>query len=552
LRAKDYGSLLSYADFISKQTYSSASKHFEANQLALLIKKFPWGARIPGLDPEANALKKFHHAEHLCRRVNQRFSLYDGLRSPHEEYLASMRHFISYVLGTFEIGNVIAECGFGPGASIGVGGDATSLADKLLSPVWTVSPSALCYSAHAYNRNPQLRELAAMIRKESYAVCYDTECCDNVEESQNSSWFEHRVEIATYNKVAFVPKTALVHRTIAIEPLWNGYLQKGTDLFMRKRLKRIGIDLSDQSLNQKLAREGSFDSNDPFVTIDLSSASDSIATSVVKNLVHPEWFAYLNDVRSRNYLMQGVVTPYNKFVSMGNGFCFPLETLIFVAACHAVKCGKPGIDFSVYGDDIIVRQSKAIDLLRLLKVLGFRANTDKTFLEGPFRESCGADWFGGEDVRPFTLDYELDSVQNIFKFLNLSQRNKLSRAYFCEVRPVIFNRLPSDICFCRPFTGNADTAIEVEMDHFMTTPSALWVKSLRAWSWHEIDSLSVPSDGTLNRDGYSVTLVIAALTGAASHMPFSLRRKTKARIVRKCGSGASSNWLPALRYQTPW
>lgn len=247
-----------------------------------------------------------------------------------------------------------------------------------------------------------------------------------VDRSRFSDKFRERVRLVEHNKITFVPKTAKTHRSIAVEPLVNGYVQKGIDQVMRKRLRRIGIDLSDQSGNSEYARLGSLDNSDQsFVTIDLSMASDSLATEVVRQLVPAAWFELLNALRSKSFLLDDVEYKFEKFCSMGNGFCFPLQTLIFTAACKAVGAGVPGLDFKVYGDDIIVRRCHAEPVIRLLGELGFKTNTDKTFITGPFRESCGRDWFSGEDVRPFILDFRLDSVEALIKFHNLSVETSL-------------------------------------------------------------------------------------------------------------------------------
>ena len=116
-----------------------------------------------------------------------------------------------------------------------------------------------------------------------------------------------------------------------MEPLLNGFVQKGTDLEMRRLLRKVGIDLSDQSHNQRLAKRGSEGGFNPYCTIDLSAASDSLSYEVVKSFLPAEWFEYLCDIRAPRFLLAGAdhTERYEKFCSMGNGFCFPLQTLLF-------------------------------------------------------------------------------------------------------------------------------------------------------------------------------------------------------------------------------
>jgi hypothetical protein len=82
---------------------------------------------------------------------------------------------------------------------------------------------------------------------------------------------------------------------------------------------------------------------------------------------------------------------------MGNGATFCLETLIFAAACYAVGESRP----TVYGDDIIIDVGRYPQLLRFMRFLGFRINEDKTHTSGPFRESCGGNYYHGTDITPF-------------------------------------------------------------------------------------------------------------------------------------------------------
>lgn len=532
LELDDINGLVHLADSLSKQSYVDATHHFVANQFALLIKKYPFPPGLNTFDPEGSATRKFLATEHKCHRVNQRFRCYSK-RSPYEPKLQVMRQFISYVLGDEpDLPAIYAQSGFGPGANVGIHGNATNAARKILASRWSVSPSALAYASAAMVSHAQLLEFVS--EKNAQGIyCHDVPFgYDSIKDK--SSYVNH-------NKITFVPKTVLVHRTIAIEPCLNGYIQKGIDEEMRKRLLRIGINLRDQSVNQEFAREGSLsDCADSFVTIDLSSASDSIATEVVRNLLPYEWFNLLNSTRSKNGMIGGELITYEKFCSMGNGFCFPLETLIFTAAAKAAGCGRPGIDFVVYGDDIIVRKRFAAELISLLRVLGFSVNSEKTFLEGPFRESCGADWFGGKDVRPFTLDFALDSVEAVIKFLNLTKRNDLTSSFFEDFGFDTF-KVPHAYRYVRPVPGNDNTAVTVSLVEFMSSPYAVWDRSLQCWSWREFSYSAVRDSGIRKEKGYNLALVYGALSGTSSQCPFSVRRKSHTKIRRMAYSTVGVN-----------
>jgi hypothetical protein len=109
-----------------------------------------------------------------------------------------------------------------------------------------------------------------------------------------------------------------------------------------------------------------------------------------------------------------------KFSSMGNGFTFELESLIFWALSKSVS------DFvSVYGDDIIVDSTCRDRFVDLFRFCGFTTNESKSFWSGPFRESCGKHYFQGTDVTPI---YQKDSDENIENLL--ASLNRLRRWYY--------------------------------------------------------------------------------------------------------------------------
>jgi hypothetical protein len=188
---------------------------------------------------------------------------------------------------------------------------------------------------------------------------------------------------------------------------------------MRRKLRlKCGLDLDDQIPNQEMACRGSIDGS--LATIDLSSASDTVARELVRFLLPHEWFERLDLCRSKVGLLDGEWLRYEKFSSMGNGYTFELETLIFWSL--AVSCVKllelDPFEVRVYGDDIIV-PSKAYDyLIEVLTFCGFTANSSKSFREGPFRESCGKDFYDGLEVRPFFQKESLDGVETLFRLAN--------------------------------------------------------------------------------------------------------------------------------------
>ena len=200
-----------------------------------------------------------------------------------------------------------------------------------------------------------------------------------------------------------VPKDATKRRAIAIEPSVNVYLQLAVGSYMKRRLSLHGIDLiHGQQKHQEMARVGSL--TGCYATIDLSCASDTVAAELVRYLLPAEWLDLLETLRSPfiEISRKGWVR-LEKFSSMGNGFTFELESLIFASLAYAAGCGEHELGFSVFGDDIIVPTDFATEVLRLLSFCGFETNDRKTFISGPFRESCGGDYFLGVRVTPHYL-----------------------------------------------------------------------------------------------------------------------------------------------------
>jgi hypothetical protein len=190
---------------------------------------------------------------------------------------------------------------------------------------------------------------------------------------------------------------------------------------MRQRLKMWGLDLSSQERNRYLAQIGSIKGS--FATIDLSNASDTICCELVRFLLPVSWLHALELTRTTSIEYEGSFRNLHRFSSMGNGFTFELETLIFLALSY-VSMGKSSRkNIAVYGDDIIVPTSDYESVCVMLTAVGFVVNKEKSFASGPFRESCGADWFLGKPVRPFYIKEVPTNVASL-----ISMANGLKRA----------------------------------------------------------------------------------------------------------------------------
>ena len=228
------------------------------------------------------------------------------------------------------------------------------------------------------------------------------------------------------NRFTTVAKEATKKRGICIEPLGNLFVQLGLGGDLKRRLGRVGLHvgrnspgadplqrlrrgqpLDGQAHHQRMAHDGSVTGE--WATIDLSNASDTIAYYLVKWLIPSAWFELFSMSRSPYTLLGKTWVRLEKFSSMGNGFTFELESLIFSSLAAAVSGLKVGVDCFAYGDDIIVPGHAARDVVAIMKACGFTPNDRKTFIDGPFRESCGGDFFAGTNVRPCYADSEFCS-----------------------------------------------------------------------------------------------------------------------------------------------
>jgi hypothetical protein len=248
-------------------------------------------------------------------------------------------------------------------------------------------------------------------------------------------------------KVITVPKTLKTPRIIAVEPVYMQYMQQGLRRAFEKAVKvsNFGslIDYSSQIPNQEMALQGSLQGS--LATLDLSDASDRVSNQLVRYLLHdfPVLLGAIDATRSRSadVLGHGVIR-LAKFASMGSALCFPIESLVFATismmACYEEFKGdlEPGSPYHrrnfimkyigsvrTYGDDIIVPTRFARAVADKLESYGMKVNHAKSFWTGRFRESCGKEYFQGEDVTyikakavlPSRQQHEAERVISIVK-----------------------------------------------------------------------------------------------------------------------------------------
>ena len=480
-RSRSYATLVREAGALTKQMYGDPEEHFRMYQLAFFITKAPFVD--PGLNPRQAAIDGFMSTERRNRILNTKLRRVHGVLNgvrycPPEnwrylEWIPRARRLIARVLGPLDVTEVYRECYFGDGSSNGCSGSRTHVINKMRN--LTCTPVALPYLKDAFAANAQIRRII---------VGDDVGPLPAEAREIWNKWFEENVRLVDHNEVDFVRKKAEIDRVIAKEPNGNGFLQLGAGWVIAKKLRRVHINIQDQTPNQLFARFGSecyLDVNAP-ATLDLTDASN-FPRWLVKLLLPEDWYVFLNSLRSPSYTLDGCTPrPHELFASMGNGFCFPLETLMFWGICRSA-CDDCGVGpLAVYGDDIALPKGAALLAIERLTYVGLRINTAKSFIHGPFRESCGADFYAGTDVRPFVLDFVPSMVQDLVKIANGLQSR--GREFPCTVKTCI-ELTPREVLFLKPhLTGAVDDAILVPEDIFMGSGIATkWDADRQTWNF---------------------------------------------------------------------
>jgi len=248
-------------------------------------------------------------------------------------------------------------------------------------------------------------------------------------------------------RVVTVPKTLKTPRIIAIEPTCMQYAQQAVMEILVEAIQDdyilnhfIGFD--DQEPNQLMAKEGS--RYGTLATLDMSEASDRVNNQHVRLLSgsFPHFSGALDQTRSRKADVPGHgVIRLAKYASMGSALCFPIEAMVFLTI---VLCGIEDVlnrpltrkdllgligQVRVYGDDIVVPIEYVHSVVSKLHTFGYKVNADKSFWTGKFRESCGKEFFNGEDVSIVRVREDLPTQRRHVKEI-ISTTSLRNQMYF--------------------------------------------------------------------------------------------------------------------------
>lgn len=246
---------------------------------------------------------------------------------------------------------------------------------------------------------------------------YKANISDTWREADASRHELHGTRVVEGSLLSTVPKDRTKNRTICTEPTLNMFYQLGVKKILENILEhRFHISMERQpDVNKSLARLASIDGS--FATIDLKNASDSISMDLCRFLLPAHILRKLDLIRSQQTIVDGNLVELNMISTMGNGFTFPLMTLMFCALLkvayrhcnlrfrnyYTTQSGRIFLQqdttFGVFGDDIICRTEAVETVYDMLHMAGFVVNIEKSFTTGFFRESCGGDYYQGHDVR---------------------------------------------------------------------------------------------------------------------------------------------------------
>lgn len=235
-------------------------------------------------------------------------------------------------------------------------------------------------------KGQKLTQRISAIAKESYSLLFS-----HLPTSERKfAGFKRMLRFVTIvengNRFSTVRKNNTVDRPICLEHVCNMLVQRRIGIGLRDAIKtHFGIDLRTLANHHRVRIMAEFHN---IATIDLKNASDSVWLYLSEFMLTPKVFRLVNDARAPFTLgLNGQFHGVNKVSSMGNGFTFELMTLLLLCLCRQHDQGA-----TVFGDDIIIDWTKAYALIRDLSGVGFQVNSEKSFVHGDFRESCGANY----------------------------------------------------------------------------------------------------------------------------------------------------------------
>ena len=313
--------------------------------------------------------------------------------------------------------------------------------------------------------------------------------------------------------ISFVDKSYKALRSVIVNTWVGAFFTKGLGVMLENRLANARLPNGKSArlnirYNAKrhgyLAKSGSVRGHN--VTLDLSSASDLFTTALIMKLVPRKWFNALRLGRISQITHKDHHYHMVSFMTMGNGYTFPLQTILFyslIRACSELS-GISGT-ISVYGDDCIFPVKLWPYIRVIFGKLNFKINFEKTFYHGNFRESCGSDYYHGKNVRPYSFegsDENLDPI-NYAAFLYQIYNGLLTRwdeAELPQTRSWILNEITRATGVILQVPPHYPDYSGIRVEKIKVDLWVRWAPVKRVWSaklWrskHLFTSITVHSD----------------------------------------------------------
>jgi hypothetical protein len=376
------GTIAGIRQFISEINCSDDNPYLQkvVFQLQSIFKRYRFQQDIySDSELESKSIQDFLHTQDRLADVDL-----DSLSVFSQRILDQAARYVAATLGPYSDEEHRSLCRFGRRASVGIPARKACEGARWELPI-----------------SGSREQISWFDSEMSQVDCVQEYWMSQLESDPNRSIYQETSSL----KLTLVPKTFKSLRSIMPNTTIGSYMSFGLGEIIRKRLKRVGYDIRTlQMKHRSIACRASI--HGLYVTADLSSASDSITVALVKRLFPPDWFDILTRSRIGTVeLPDGTCIESQTFCTMGIGYTFPLQTLVFLCLLKAIEaiCYDRNDKrlISVYGDDLIYSSRMHELVLRFFGEFGFVINVDKTFSTGHFRESCGGDYYRGVDVRPF-------------------------------------------------------------------------------------------------------------------------------------------------------
>jgi len=402
-------------------------------------------------------------------------------------------------------------------------------------------------------------------------------------------------------KYSSVLKSLTTDRSIDIQPSVNMLAQKGIACILQAFVEsHYGVNLSfQQMVNRELARRGSI--SDHLATIDLSEASNRIPWAWVEWVLEgTELLELIRVARCTMITMPwGETRALHMCSGMGNAFTFILMTAIHLAILEAVhedrgrefnKLVLPGLtswknttyfygenerfvnasgdvlrhvaveealeqwehetlpnislpDWGVFGDDIICKGDIYLDVVRTLGLINARVNLEKSFRQGSFRESCGGDYWLGQNVRAVyakSLATPHDRVSLLNRLIAWSAKHEIPLERTCRL---LWSSCKKAVFFV-PLHESDHAGLRVPEDYVRHYPLSRSVKDLQSDYQRPIRSYSalVPRARVKTLSGRQVNIyglgILLSMIRGETASEFSKRDVTAASTPKSSSEPA--------------